>query len=251
MSIQISEPWEFGTLGIYDFNSPGPYHEIFSYLDSTKGNIDGDILEAGTYRGRMAMAFALWLQKKELNRTVHTFDTFSGFPEYSNQDDFRNFWELHRRGEIDNSHFEKVKKLESIKTELGKIPPHPSNLSNSGDFSQNSMEILQAKIDLLDLKNLKVYKGNFRETMTPVDVRSRKWWLVFIDCDLYSGYKQTLSITWENVQRGGMVFLDEYFSLKFPGARIAVNEFLNDFPGVKISNISSDIGFPRWALIKD
>jgi hypothetical protein len=251
MSLTIGEPWEFGTLGIYDFNSPGPYSEIFSYLNSTKGYVIGDILEAGTYRGRMALAFALWLRQSELNRTVHTFDTFSGFPEYSNQDDFRNFWELYRNGDIDDSHFKKVKKLKMIKTALGKIDPHPSNLSNSGDFSQNSLEILQAKIDLLNLQNLKVYKGNFRETMTSADIRSRKWWLVFIDCDLYSGYKQTLSITWENVQRGGMVFLDEYFSFKFPGARIAVNEFLNDFPDVKISNVSSNSGFSRWALVKE
>ena len=48
----------------------------------------------------------------------------------------------------------------------------------------------------------------------------------------------------------GMIYLDEYYSLKFPGARIACNEFckIND---VKPKLLKRDEdGFERYAIFK-
>jgi hypothetical protein len=248
--MQLHEPWEFGTLGIYDFSQEGPYKPVFDYLKHTKGQLRGDILEAGTFRGRMAMSFAIWLQNEELDCKVQTFDTFSGFPSYSQQDEFKNFSSLHKSGYISDDHFRRVRKFETIQSSLGNQSIHPSNVSTSKDFSANSLTLLQKKIELLGLSNLMIHRGEFSRTMNTPEVRANKWWLVFIDCDLYQGYLDTLNATWNCVLPGGMVFLDEYYSLKFPGALIAVHEFLESVNDAELIMISEDIAFPRWCLIK-
>ena len=76
--------------------------------------------------------------------------------------------------------------------------------------------------------------------------------VIFLDCDLYDGYMETLQYGWDKLIPGGIVFLDEYYSLKFPGARIAVNEFFadkKDFELIEISDTSYD-DFERWVVRK-
>ena len=72
-----------------------------------------------------------------------------------------------------------------------------------------------------------------------------------IDCDLYESYKYTLPKAWENTITGGMIYLDEYYSLKFPGAKIAVDEFIKD-KSIKIETKSTnyDPDFLRSYIIK-
>ena len=71
-----------------------------------------------------------------------------------------------------------------------------------------------------------------------------------IDCDLYSGYKSVIESIYNLSQKKSLIYLDEYYSLKFPGARIAVHEFTSKY---KISPklLSSDkYDFERWGIIK-
>ena len=246
----VSEPWEFGTLGIYDFRSEGPYRSVFQFLSDTKSNLKGNILEAGTFRGRMSLALSLWLRQEGIESTIHTFDTFSGFPSYSEQDSFEKFWELRDKGLISNSHFERIEKLKSMKNALGNERPHPSNLSSSNDFSDSQLVALEKKMELLQISNLRIHIGSFEKTMRVDEIKQNNWWLVFIDCDLYEGYTETLLATWENVVEGGMVFLDEYYSLKFPGAFIAVEEFRQNVRNARLVMVDSTPSFPRWALLK-
>ena len=49
--------------------------------------------------------------------------------------------------------------------------------------------------------------------------------IVFIDVDLYEPYKIALPLIWQKLSKGGYIHLDEYFSLKFPGPKIACDEF--------------------------
>ena len=48
----------------------------------------------------------------------------------------------------------------------------------------------------------------------------------FIDCDLYDSYMDSLNFIWPRLSKKGLIQLDEYYSLKFPGPRIASMEFL-------------------------
>ena len=48
-----------------------------------------------------------------------------------------------------------------------------------------------------------------------------------------------------------MIYLDEYYSLKFPGAKIAVDEFIkNKDINVEMKSTSFDPDFPRGFIIK-
>jgi len=73
---------------------------------------------------------------------------------------------------------------------------------------------------------------------------------VFVDCDLYPSYKATLNFVWERLSPGGLIFLDEFYSLKFPGARLATMEFLkNKKASLKMAKKKRG-DFERWYIIK-
>ena len=68
-----------------------------------------------------------------------------------------------------------------------------------------------------------VIPGFFGNTLpkSPVKLIS----LLILDCDLYESYRTCLEYLYPKVQEDGWIILDEYFSPKYPGARIAVDEF--------------------------
>jgi hypothetical protein len=244
--------WEFNTLGIYDFTKPGPYQYIFNFLREHQSKLNGDILEAGTYRGKTALSMGLYLNKHNLGGVIHGFDTFAGFPSYSTNDLPEKFQELYELNLITNDHFFRVQRLRLIQEEMLKQDFHPAKTSSSGDFSNNSIESLYAKIDFLDLSNILLHVGPFETTMKQEAAQGLRFSMIFLDCDLYDGYMETLRYGWEKLIPGGIVFLDEYYSLKFPGARIAVNEFFadkKDFELNQISDTSID-DFERWVVRK-
>ena len=124
-----------------------------------------------------------------------------------------------------------------------------ANISNSLDFSDNSIKLVQQKIDYFDLQNYVILKkGDFTK-----DLRNKlsglKFSLILMDCDLYDSYAKTLPIIWEHLNHGGYIYLDEYYSLKFPGPRIAVHEFLSNVE-CKLIKLKNWLDFERWALYK-
>lgn len=71
-----------------------------------------------------------------------------------------------------------------------------------------------------------------------------------LDCDLYQSYKDAFNYIWPNLEVGGMMHLDEYYSLKFPGARLATDEFIRD-KKAKLEMCKQKKGdFERWHLYK-
>jgi hypothetical protein len=70
-----------------------------------------------------------------------------------------------------------------------------------------------------------------------------------LDCDLYVSYLKALEFIWPRLSKGGFIYLDEYFSLKFPGARLAVDEFFEGNNQIEWFHKKEE-GFERWWLIK-
>ena len=71
-----------------------------------------------------------------------------------------------------------------------------------------------------------------------------------IDCDLYDGYKIILPYVYKFLSRNGYIFLDEYYSLKFPGAKIATDDFCKKFK-IKPKKHLTRLGeFERYYLTK-
>lgn len=251
-NIVINNNWEFNILNIYNFNLAGPYSYIFRFIEEKQSLLGGDILEAGVYRGRMTLALATFLKRLNLPGTVYGFDTFEGFPKLSREDSFENFEKLWAQGEISDYHFEQIKILEFYNTKLLQRGVSPDDISTSGRFEVAKLDELKRKIEYLRLDNIKLVKGPFEATMNDEDFENTTFSLVFIDCDLYAGYMDTLSFAWKRLLNGGIVFLDEYYSLKFPGARLAVKEFFygrTDFKLIQVADSQDD--FERWVILKD
>ena len=81
--------------------------------------------------------------------------------------------------------------------------------------------------------------------------KDRKIFSANVDCDLYEGYKKCLPIIFKSLEVGGFVNLDEYYSLKYPGAKIATDEFLLKNKNAVLSSSATRKGeFPRYHLTK-
>ena len=79
-----------------------------------------------------------------------------------------------------------------------------------------------------DKNGASLIKGKFENVLSSLSKALEiddKLNILYIDCDLYESHKIALPFTWERMSIGGYMFLDEYYSLKFPGARKAIHDF--------------------------
>lgn len=125
------------------------------------------------------------------------------------------------------------------------------NISSSETFEDTSKHLIERKINYLGLKNVKLVEGDFAQTMSEQNEQPKVLSAALLGCDLYQSYMTSLSYIWSRLSTGGMVFFDDYFSLKFPGARTAVDEFLEPYSNnVKLECHKSEDTFERWIAIK-
>ena len=115
-----------------------------------------------------------------------------------------------------------------------------------------SFENMKKKIERLELDNIKLIKGDFRDTVPKFfNSYEEKIFSVNLDCSLYDGYRITLPFIWKFLSKKGYVHLDEYYSLKFAGPRIACDEFFkkNNITPKKQKKVPNS-EFERWYFTK-
>jgi len=246
----LYDDWEFNVLGIYNYKKPGPLKNYFDFVLANHLRIKGDILEAGVYQGRSLLGMALMLKELGSDKKVYGFDTFSGFPPiYHENDEFEKFEWLLTQGRISSDHFEKAKRNVLFRS-LSLKDPSAKNLSLSGDFSSSNIDEIKRKIDLLELENVVLVPGPFSETFSPDCENPDVLMAAIFDCDLYESYMTGLPFVWERLSRHGYVYLDEYYSLKFPGAQIATDEFFEARGDKPFMHKLAQGDFERWAIQK-
>jgi len=247
----LTDDWEFNVLGIYNYRKPGQLRYYFDYIVEHHNHIEGDILEAGVFKGRSILATGLLLKELGSSKQIYGFDSFEGFPPiYDENDDISKFEQALKDGIISEDHYDMVKRNLRFRSFDIKGDLSAKNISRSGNFSNVKIEELQHKIEFLKLDNIHLIPGAFDETMTDTQFEPRKIMAALLDCDLYLSYKTSLPFIWNRLSLGGYIYLDEYYSLKFPGARIATNEFFatkNDKPH-KHKDEPGD--FERWYVRK-
>jgi hypothetical protein len=250
--IKLSKNWEFNVLGIDNFNIQGKLTPYYDFIRKNHELIEGDICEVGVYRGFSLLATAMLLKQLGSNKIVWGFDSFEGFPEYHDNDSLEKFEELYLKGLISEEHYQDCKLNQKYKEFVLKKNVDVKNISTSGDFSNNSLKNLEEKINYLELDNIKLIKGNFTDTMNDnlIENKDINFFAGLIDCDLYKGYQVSLPFIYKRLKLGSYVFLDEYYSLKFPGAKIATDEFfaLKSEKPFMHNKLSGD--FERWGFIK-
>lgn len=232
--IQLDSPWQFGTLGLYNYNRPGKLSKFFDFLADPELPV-GSVVEFGVFRGRSLLSTAHFLMVHGQDREVVGFDTFQGFPDDKSAEDLPARFESF----ADTTHLRMVHENSKLVEMRDGVPLDPHTASNSSGFEGTSLEFVENLAKGLDLTNVSLVPGVFEESIPTFlqdfpDVRIAAG---IIDCDLYLGYKSALELFRQRLVLGGFVYLDEYFSLKFPGARSAVDEFLQS---------TSDFDLETW-----
>tara|TARA_Y100000034_G_C6804599_1_gene361172 strand:- start:121 stop:894 length:774 start_codon:yes stop_codon:yes gene_type:complete len=228
-------------LAVNNFNLNSVANNICLIFQKLKelNNVDGDFVECGTYRGNTLIPTALYSSQTGyfLKNKIIGIDTFKGFPvtkTHSKKDLPSYFKALYLRKKISEDHFKKAKKRTNNFEDI-------SHLENN--YFSDVKEIFKK---CSNFKNVLLIKGTFEE-ITPSF--KNKIAILHLDADLYNSYLVCLNNLYENVVDGGVIIFDEYYSHKYPGAKVAVDEFFEDKFGYFETYITSE-GHERWCFIK-
>lgn len=248
----LKDNWEFDVLGVYNYHTHGgKLDAYYSWIKENHEKIAGDVVEAGVFKGKSLLATAMLLKELGSDKKVFGFDSFSGFPPvYHDNDSLSTFDVLLKDGVIDDDHYNSHLKLKQYRSFLKDEEVTVKNISSSADFSDTSIEKINKKAKLLGLDNIVLVNGDFQETMQQDKLPELVVMAGLLDCDLFLSYQVALSFIWHRLSQGGYLWLDEYYSLKFPGARIACNQFFSDLQEKPQKYPKSDREFERWFAIK-
>ena len=224
------------------FNNFGfiPGNNICLLLDKIQQlkDIEGDYVECGTFKGGTLLPLALYCEHFNVsnNKTLYGMDSFAGFPSSKHHinDLPERFNDLYKNNLITKDHFKKAK----IRTQDFKSLKHleSSYFENVNEVFKNSSKF----------NNVKLIKGAFSDTTPNFN---KKISLLHLDCDLYESYLVCLNNLYQNVVNNGVIVFDEYYSHKYPGARIAIEEFFKNKKGYFEYYMTSE-GHERWCFIK-
>jgi predicted O-methyltransferase YrrM len=175
-----------------DSQQPHDVASLLQFIQETE-NLDGDILELGTYKGGNAIMLAHFLKKIGSKKRVYACDTFSGLP-YED-------------------------KFSSTKNAKG--------MCSDTDYESVKKKIQEYNVD----DKIILIKGLFEETLQK-ELADHKFSLVFEDCDLYDASKFCLNFIYPNIVQDGIMAFDNY-EVENPnnpawGETKAVDEFCYD-----------------------
>ena len=245
------ENWELDVLGIHNWRSNfSAFKHYFEYIKKNHKKIDGDLLEFGVFNGSSLLATAILLKKLNSKKKIYGFDSFKGLIKFRKEDNFSNFNKQYKTNKISINHFNEHKKLLKLKKILLNKKITPSNISGSNNFAQVNLPLLEKKIKLLKLDNIKIIKGDFEKTLRHKKFSFKKIMAVNVDCDLFDSYKVIFEAIKPYLSKNSFLHLDEYYSLKFPGPRILIDDFLKNNKSFSLKVFKQKYCFPRYYLIK-
>lgn len=171
--------------------------EVFRQMPallSKLSGVSGDVLSAGIWRGGFALALQTLIIRSTPARSLLLADTFGGFPVQESR--FEKDEQAQRRfNPLLQAHFPKPRQVLDHFIHLG-----------------------------LPTQNIEILIGDVRETLTHFE---QPLSLIHIDLDLYEPTLATLALTYDQLQPGGLVIVDDYGTAVF-GCREAVEEFRKD-----------------------
>ena len=243
----------FNLFGVEEFHSEtnSRLRFWFKHIRDNALKDDGNIFEFGVYRGASLIAVALILRELGSKKEVYGFDSFEGLPTYSQYDELENFFK-YKEKYFDEKFIDKYELFLKTKEKVTGINEFSaSTISTQGDFSNTSYESTVEKIEFFELENIEIIKGSFADTVEKFfgdynqTISSAN-----IDCDLYDSYRICLPLIYEYLFEGGHVHLDEYYSMKFPGAKIACDNFFEEKNITPRKNQNRKGEFERWYFTK-
>ena len=161
-------------------------------------DVQGDIIECGTFQGNNLMLFAHLssiFEPYSFNRKIYGFDTFEGFKSISKYD--------------------------------------PKDI-NENTFSNANLNILKKAINLFDLNRsvghinkINIIKGDATKTIPNFYKKNKNLLisLLYIDFDIFEPTKTALDFFASSVVKGGIIVFDQINYDKFRGESLAFKDY--------------------------
>ncbi|MEE9494120.1 MAG: TylF/MycF/NovP-related O-methyltransferase [Gammaproteobacteria bacterium] len=153
--------------------------------------------ECGVYKGSSLVACGKIAKESGLPIQIVGLDTFSGFPDMSTLDQ--------------------------------EIAPDDAPYLNRRFFEDTSLDSVNSLVKNEALEEyIKLIPGKFSDSFKKM--HGRKYFFVNLDCDLYDAHMECLEYFYPRMNKGGIVFFDDYDSLHYPHAKQAIDEFMQTKP---------------------
>jgi O-methyltransferase len=156
--------------------------------------ITGHFVECGCWKGHSAYILGTLLSKSGSDRRLYIFDAFEGGLSEKSQED------------------------ENISTKLTE-----EEVAQESDVFKSTEEEVAAVLS--DFPFVSIYKGWIPDRFH--EVSEEQFALVHIDVDLYEPTRDSLAFFYPRLAEGGCIVVDDYGLAQFPGAKRAVDEFLD------------------------
>jgi len=118
------------------------------------------------------------------------------------------------------------------------------DLSRFDDTDLGRVKEVMEPFDFVDF-----HTGMFKESI-PLMGNDQKFCAVILDCDLYQSYLDCLNYVYDRMVVDGIIIFDEYYSKKYPLAKVAVDEFFSDKKEEPEIFWIDNNGWERWRVIK-
>jgi hypothetical protein len=167
--------------------------DLLTKLDAVH-DIEGNIIECGSYVCGTAVIIANYLRSAGVNKKVYALDLFGGGFDL-------NELEAERRAGLTQA--------------------------KDSAFTHTSYEYVKKKIEKLGVSYIIIpVKGFFKDTLPHID---SKFCFALIDCDLEKSVFYSAETIWPKLSKNGVMLFDDYdYELyhAFKGPKIAVDEFV-------------------------
>lgn len=190
----------------------------FNSLLEQVASVPGDLVECGVADGSSLAMFASLMRATGQVRCLWGFDSWEGLPPPSDAD-----------------------------------VTHETSIASAGMFEHASTHRVHDELAAYGwshaeiLQTVSLVPGLFERTLPEFDGNIA---LLHIDADLYESYRSCLTNLWPNLQIGGIAAFDEYDEPElWPGARLAVDEFLSSLPE-GAAELSRDDRSGKWWVKK-
>ncbi len=172
--------------------------EAVKYL--VEGQVEGDFVECGVWKGGSVMAMALTLKALGAERNIHLFDTFAGMSPPSEKD-----WN-EKEGAA-------ARKFERTKLDDG-----------GADWCRSDLQEVRRNVLSIGYEPSRFHfvEGRVEETLP--EHAPERIALLRLDTDFYESTRHELIHLYPRLVSGGVLILDDYGHWK--GARKAVDEYL-------------------------
>lgn len=154
--------------------------------------IPGDIAECGVYLGHTAHTFCEFVETMGIDKTVHLFDSFQGFPDDLIEEEIA------------------VSLPDTVWANLA-----PGELAASESVVRRFMK---------DVSQYEFHPGFFSDTFPQFD---KPLCFIHADGDMYTSTVDIIKLADRVLVPGGIMLFDDYGHEQFPGVRLAAMQYLD------------------------